>query len=117
MTTIPPWGTPTSGVPELVTQGGPAGGTPLEGAFFVIVEQLTGSGDSATWRADPPQPAGATRPAARTTALHVARTFRPNHPFSPQGRDVYRVSDDSYLVIVQGRTKSFHFRVTVAERV
>ena len=47
----------------------------------------------------------------------MAHSFRPHHPFSPQGRAVYRISADSLLVVVTGMTKAFHFRVNVAERI
>jgi hypothetical protein len=108
MTTTPPWGTPTSAEPQPVVPGR---------GFFVIVEQLTGTGDTAAWRVDPaPFPAGSTREEARATALKLARTFQPRHPFSPKSRSVYRVDDDSYVVVIPGMTRTYHFRVTVAER-
>jgi hypothetical protein len=113
MTTSPPWGTPTSAEPP-EPAGGPA---PGGRGFALIVEQLTGSGESVIWRVEPaPIPAGRTRAEARQAAAHLARTFQPRHPFSPRDRAVYRVDDDSYVVVVEGMTKRFHFRVSVAER-
>jgi hypothetical protein len=112
MTATPPWGTPTSGAAEPAPE-------PHEGRGFVlIVEQLTGSGESAVWRVDPaPVPAGPTRQAAREAALVLAHTFRPHHPFSPKDRAVYRITADNLLVVVTGMTKTFHFRINVAERI
>ena len=110
MTTTPPWGTPTSGGTYPPEPGPPMG-------FFLLVEQLTGSGNTAIWRIDPdPIPAGGDRSGARAAALQLARTFSPHHPYSPQGRTVYRISDDAYVVVVPGMTKTFHFRVSVGER-
>jgi hypothetical protein len=109
MTTTPPWGTPTAAAePQPIVPGR---------GFVTIVEQLVGSGDNATWRVDPePIPAGRSREEARAAALQLARSFQPRHPFSPKGRTIYRVDEDGYVVVVQGMTRTFHFRVTVAER-
>ncbi|HEY6797810.1 MAG TPA: hypothetical protein VI248_24300 [Kineosporiaceae bacterium] len=108
MTATPPWGTPAAEEPQPLVPGR---------GYFTIVEQLTGSGDSMTWRVDPePIPAGHSREEARAAALHLARTFQPRHPFSPKDRTIFRVDEDSYLVVVVGLTRTFHFRVTVAER-
>jgi hypothetical protein len=141
MTTTPPWGTPTE--PEREGLPVPGFGSPVPGlgssvpglgssvpglegsgpaveeaSFFLLVEQLASSRDASSWRVDPaPLPAGPTRHVARQAALHCARTLRPHYPFSPQHRDVYRVDKDTYLVIVTGRKRSFHFRVSVAERI
>jgi len=121
----PPWGTPVVGGARSGATAGlatdPAATSPAvarEGLGFVlIVEQLTGSGESSTWRVSPaPIPAGPTRQQAREQAFYLAQTFRPDHPFSPQDRAVHRIDEDNYLTIVTGRTKSFHFRVSVAER-
>jgi len=56
------------------------------------------------------------RDAARRAALDLCRRLDPSHPFSEQRRSVYRISPDEYLVVVVGMTKTFHFRVSVAER-
>ncbi|WP_239646219.1 hypothetical protein [Nocardiopsis valliformis] len=47
----------------------------------------------------------------------MTRTFTPNHPWSERDRQVFRNSEDSYLVNVVGATTEFHFRVSVAERI
>lgn len=56
-----------------------------------------------------------TRSEAQQAALNLARSYSPQHPMMEQGREVYQVSPDSYLTIVQGMTSSFHFRATVAQ--
>ncbi|HEX2806547.1 MAG TPA: hypothetical protein VHN80_10305 [Kineosporiaceae bacterium] len=113
MTSTPAWGTPQQ--PFESTAPGPD--EPGAGGYFLVVEQLTGSGESAIWRPDPsPIPAGPTREHARAGAVQFARTFKPKHPFSQQSRTMYRVSEDSLIVVVEGATKTFHFRVSVAER-
>jgi hypothetical protein len=101
-----------------VRPGPGTGQAPGTGAFFLIIEQVVGSGESAVWRVEPaPIPAGRSREQAREAALDLARTFRPKHPFSPQRRGIFRVHDDCYLVVVQGMTRTFHFRVNVTEQV
>jgi hypothetical protein len=132
MSITPPWGTPQGkplstapsptygdpypGVPEQLPGPAAEPGSEPAGWFYLLVEQLTGSGEAAVWRIEPaPIPAGASRQDARAAALDLARTFRPKHPFSPRSRGVFRVDDDTLMVIVEGATKTFHFRVTVAE--
>lgn len=83
--------------------------------YVVIIEQLRGSGNTREWSAQVSTPSD-TREDARRRANSAARTFNPNHPIHPQGRDILRISPDEYLVIVDGMTSSFHFRVSVAER-
>jgi len=123
MTTTPPWGTPTSDEgPLLPSAYSPVprgtGAQPASGfGYALVVEQSTGSGESIVWRVAPaPLPAGPTRAAAREAALQLARTFRPNHPFSQKDRAIYRIDADTLLVLVPGMTKAFHFRISVAER-
>ena len=58
---------------------------------------------------------GETREQARSAALELARTFAPHHPIAPQSRTVIRLTPDSYLVTVEGMTRTFHFRVSVGE--
>jgi hypothetical protein len=113
MTETPTWGTPQ----QPFASPAPTPAEPGAGGYFLVVEQLTGSGESAVWRVDPsPIPVGPTREQARAGVVQLARTFRPKHPFSEQSRAVYRVNDDSLIVVVQGATKTFHFRVSVAEK-
>lgn len=114
MTEPPAWGTPPA------TSGAQPAALPLEpgeGGYYLLVEQLTGSADSAVWRIDPdPIRVGATRELARAAALELARDFSPRHPFSERGRTGFRVDDDNLIVHVQGATKTFHFRISVVER-
>lgn len=54
---------------------------------------------------------------ARNRAWELAEEFQPQHPMSPQGRRIYEVGTDSWLVHVPGATTDFHFRVTAARLV
>jgi hypothetical protein len=117
MTEPPAWGTPPSPADRRRDAEHPDLPGPEPVGFVLIVEQLTGSSDSAVWRVDPdPIPAGALREHARDAALKLARTFQPRHPMSPRSRRIYRVDDDNLIVLVAGMTKTFHFRVSVAEQ-
>jgi hypothetical protein len=116
MTEVPAWGTPS-------TAGGPTPEHRSEhrlqesAGYVLLVEQLIGSGDAAAWRVAPePIPAGAMREHARAAALKLARSFQPQHPMSPRARTVFRVNDDTLVVLVQGMTKTYHFRISVAEQ-
>lgn len=57
------------------------------------------------------------REKARAAALELARTYEPQHPWSPMGRHVFRRDEDSYTVLVEGRTRNYYFAVSVAELV
>lgn len=57
------------------------------------------------------------RDEARATALELARTFEPQHPWTPQRRRIFRRDTDSYTVLVEGRTRNYYFTVSVAELV
>ncbi|MFZ0160741.1 MAG: hypothetical protein WAL50_17060 [Kineosporiaceae bacterium] len=116
MSTMPPWGTPPS--PDPVPSSSPGRPGPPTSVYLLVVEQQTGSGESMVWRVDPdplPVQPGSSRQQAQDAALHLARTFRPHHPWNQGERVVLRLTPDSYLVIVPGATKTFHFRVSVAE--
>jgi hypothetical protein len=123
MSTTPPWGTPNPAElwpPSRTDPGGDLVARAAGGSeeYVVVIEQQTGSGESMVWRVDPEPfslPAGATRLQAQDLALHLARTFTPRHPMSQRGRQSLLLSPDSYLVLVQGATRTFHFRVSVAE--
>lgn len=109
----PPWGTPfsadpVSSEPQVAPEAGPG--------FQVLVEQNAGSGGDLRWSVTVVgDQISASRAEARAVAEGTARTFNPNHPYNERHRSVYRVSADEYLVVVQGLTKAFHFRVVVAE--
>ncbi|MFN0282831.1 MAG: hypothetical protein ACKVZ6_12785 [Kineosporiaceae bacterium] len=108
----PAWGTPD---PLPARRRAPAPVASGEG-FVLLVEQTIGSTGDLRWATYEPSVVQPTRDAARRAALDLCRRLDPSHPFSEQRRSVYRISDDEYLVVVVGRTKTFHFRVSVAER-
>jgi hypothetical protein len=83
----------------------------------VLVEETVGFGrDSYRWMLTR-QVACVDSDDARKRGLEVARTYEPEHPMSPQGRRVYQVGDDTWLVEIPGATTNFHFRVSVAHLV
>lgn len=84
--------------------------------FVVLVEEVRGSGESQRWAIGELRAALGTRADAQRRALDVANTYEPRHPVVPQSREVYRLNPDSYLVVVQGLTTAYHFRVSVGER-
>ncbi len=128
MSTQPPWGTPppspASPTPTstgyLATRSGRRGERAAGGVLALVVEQQTGSGESMVWRVDPEPmllPAGSTPDQADQAALDLAHTFEPHHPWSKGERSIFRLAPGSYLVLVEGATRMFHFRVSVAELV
>lgn len=54
---------------------------------------------------------------ARRRAFELAREYQPEHPMSPQGRRIFQIGDDTWLVRVPGATSEFHFRVSAARLV
>jgi len=118
MSTMPPWGTPPGDLPSPVPPDAHGSGPAPGAVFAVVVEQQTGTGESMVWRVDPAPfflAPGSGRSHAQETALEVARTFQPHHPWSKGERTILRLSPDAYVVLVEGATKAFHFRVSVAE--
>lgn len=85
--------------------------------FSVLIEETIGSGESQRWRIDAKGPIASfsSRQLAQQAAEDAAHNYSPSHPMMPQGRQIFRINPDSYLVIVEGMTVSFHYRVSVAE--
>ncbi|EOD68093.1 hypothetical protein [Amycolatopsis vancoresmycina] len=54
------------------------------------------------------------RETAEAEALRLAREYEPAYPWSPKSRTVLR-GPGGYLVIVEGRTSTYHFRLNVLE--
>ena len=72
--------------------------------FLVLLEEQEARGNDyrpIIKRGPDPQSADA-RPGAQH-AHHVALTYEPRHPSSLQQRGTFRVTDDEYLTIVEGR--------------
>ena len=86
-------------------------------AWRVIIEEITGFGQNQRWGVSQTSRPLPDRERARQEALGLTGSFTPEHPWSEQSRDVYRVSEDYYVVAVTGATNSFHFKLTVAEQV
>lgn len=96
---------------------GPATPMTPTGPIWLVIEQSVGTSESTRWGIEGPQqlPPGTTRDQARQHAERVARTFAPRHPMMESSRTVLRLSQDSFLTIVQGATATYHFRVSLAE--
>ncbi|MBR8740230.1 hypothetical protein [Nocardiopsis sp. MG754419] len=85
--------------------------------WVLVVEESVGSGQNIRWGVGRVQGTYEEPERAREEGLRLAREYEPRHPWSQEGRRIYRLSEDVHLVNVQGATSSFHFRVSVAERV
>ncbi|MBE1494155.1 hypothetical protein H4696_001255 [Amycolatopsis lexingtonensis] len=84
-------------------------------SWWVVVEEQRGMGDSRTWSLSETFP-HADRESAEADALRLAREYQPAYPWSPKSRKVLR-GPGGYLVIVEGRTSTFHFRLSVLEEI
>jgi len=82
------------------------------GQWWVLVEETDGGYRGR--RLFPLQPAEDREDALRL-AEEAARTYEPRHPAMPQSRSVFRTMNDSWVVLVEGATSTFHFTVTVAK--
>lgn len=86
--------------------------------WFVIVEEQSGNGEGRQWRVTHVAPAADTEEKAQELALRTAREYQPEHPWSPRRRQIYRLATPgSFLVAVEGRTATFHFRVSLGEQI
>ncbi|UOZ04858.1 hypothetical protein [Amycolatopsis sp. WQ 127309] len=84
-------------------------------SWWVVVEEQRGSGDGRSWSLSDTFPY-TDRETAEAEALRLAREYQPVYPWSEKSRWVLRVAG-GYLVIVDGRTSTFHFRLTVGEEI
>ncbi|PRY46434.1 hypothetical protein CLV43_101710 [Umezawaea tangerina] len=84
------------------------------GNWWVAIEENRGMGDGREWTMSQANPAGDLS-AAQAEAMRLARHYAPAYPWSEKARKVLRTNENSYLVIVEGRASTFHFRVTVGE--
>ncbi|WP_034593379.1 hypothetical protein [Hamadaea tsunoensis] len=87
------------------------------GNWFVLVEENMNYGENRTWRVSEYHDAGLSRDAADALAVKYAHEFQPRHPTFDSGREIFRLPDGGLLVLVQGATSQYHFRVSVAEKI
>jgi hypothetical protein len=83
--------------------------------WWVVVEEQRGTGDGRNWSLSETFPC-ADQETAEAEALRLAREYQPVYPWSPRSRKVLRGAG-GYLVIVEGRTSTFHFRLSVVEEI
>lgn len=84
-------------------------------SWWVVVEEQRGGGDSRSWSLSETFPCD-DQASAEAEALRLAREYQPAYPWSPKSRKVLR-GPGGYLVIVEGRTSTFHFRLSVLEEI
>lgn len=84
-------------------------------SWWVVVEEQRGAGDARSWSLSETFPFD-DRETAEAEALRLAREYQPVYPWSPKSRKVLRIAG-GYLVVVEGRTSTFHFRLTVGEEI
>ncbi|WP_370962646.1 hypothetical protein [Amycolatopsis sp. cg9] len=84
-------------------------------SWWVVVEEQRGAGDGRSWSLSETFPY-ADQAAAEAGAEQLAREYQPVYPWSPKSRKVLRGAG-GYLVIVEGRTSTFHFRLSVLEEI
>ena len=82
-------------------------------SWWVIVEEQRGTGDGRGWSLSETFPCD-DRASAEAEAERLAREYQPVYPWSPKSRKVLR-GPGGYLVIVEGRSSTFHFRLSVLE--
>jgi hypothetical protein len=82
--------------------------------WFVLVEETTGSGEGMRWTLSTIRSFHQYQE-AQQFARELARTYQPRHPASPRGRRTFRIGEDAWVVYIEGLTRTFHFRVSVAE--
>ncbi|MGW4529092.1 hypothetical protein [Amycolatopsis sp. NPDC004378] len=83
--------------------------------WWVVLEEQRGTGNSRSWSLSETS-SHDDRATAEAEALRLAREYEPFHPWSPKSRKVLR-GVGGYLVIVEGQTSAFHFRLSVLEEV
>lgn len=82
--------------------------------WYVLVEENVGSGQGMWWKLSTIRAFHQYRD-AQQFARELARTYQPRHPASPRGRRAFRIGEDTWVVYIEGMTRTFHFRVSVAE--
>ncbi|WP_372672755.1 hypothetical protein [Amycolatopsis kentuckyensis] len=82
-------------------------------SWWVVVEEQRGS--DRNWSLSETFSC-ADQETAEADALRLAREYEPAYPWAPKSRKVLRGAG-GYLVIVEGRTSTFHFRLSVLEEI
>lgn len=83
--------------------------------WWVVVEEQRGAGDGRSWSLSETFSYD-DQATAEAEAERLAREYQPAYPWSPKSRKALRGAD-GYLVIVEGRTSTFHFRLSVLEEI
>ncbi|WP_199808050.1 hypothetical protein [Streptomyces sp. NRRL F-2580] len=81
----------------------------------LLVEQHMGSGEGREWSIKVLGHVDGTREEAVAALREHAEDYKPQHPYRPKRRVLYR-DGDSFLLVLDGRWQVFHCRFTVAEQ-
>src|SRR5882762_274776 len=81
--------------------------------WYVLIEETIGAGEGQRWsltkilefdhRAD-----------ALKKAVDMAKDYQPRHPTMERRRKIFRVGEDTWVVWLEGATRSYHLRISVA---
>lgn len=103
--------------PTLPNPDQPEADSESSGVFAILIEETVGGAQEMRWGIAEPGRFRGDRSQAQQAAAELALSYTPRHPMMEQSREVFQLSADAYLVRVEGATATFHFRVSVAEKV
>ena len=83
------------------------------GSWCVLIEENLGRAEDQRWSLSDVRTFDS-RDDALDAAWHSAREYEPQHPAFEKKREIYRIGEDTWLVWLQGATRAYHFRVSVA---
>jgi hypothetical protein len=86
--------------------------SPLQ--WYVVIEEFMAVGNAYRYQVTQSYPATDVEH-AMWLAQEAALRHKPKNPRWPKSRALFRTQDGGWLVEVEGATRSFQFRVTVAE--
>ena len=88
---------------------------PVPLPWYVVLEENIGTGEYKNWAITWVIPCQS-RGHAQLEAQAQAHNYKPTHPRAAGNRMVFRTGDDVWTTWVDGATRRYHFRVSVAQR-